>query len=96
MESANKVDVQNYSIARILFDAVNGVVRIKPVALLEDAGTRDGMVDATKLIICVFEQLIDVVVVGHIAFQESSRFIQSSGGGDIDVSKDYVRAMLNK
>lgn len=55
VKSANKVDVQDLSMSRILFDAVNSVVWIKPVAMLEDARTRNGVVDAANLIKCFHE-----------------------------------------
>jgi hypothetical protein len=96
VESSHEVYVQDFGVPWVVFDALDIRAWVEPVALLEDTGTRDGVVNAAELVMCLLEELVDVVVLGHIAFHESGRCAYFASSGDIDISEDHGRAMLYK
>lgn len=70
MKRPYHVLIQNLGIACIaciVFDALDGQVWMQSVALLEDSGARDCMIDVAVCIVCLLEELEDVAVLGHIS-----------------------------
>lgn len=104
---AHDVDVDDGAGARAgVGDGVDRQRRVEPFARLEDAGARDGVVDAAVQVECRAEQRVDVGVGAHVAGDEGGGaggvvgvvdvVDQGFGGGLVDVTEHDVGAVVGE
>ena len=80
-----------------MFDAFDRLVGIEPVAVFEYPRAGNGVVDTAVFLMCLLEEMVQVVVFRHIALNEGDVRTGLASGVDVsvDIAEDDECAVLH-
>jgi len=96
VQRSQKVHVYRFGVSWIVSDAFDSMVGIEPVAVLEDPGAGDCVIDVAVFVVRLFEELVQVGVFCHVALNKGDGRAGFASGFEVgvDVAEDDEGAML--